>query len=113
MKYIFYGIAAVLGFLGIIFIAGSQGIIMRIVIGIILFAAAGGMIYLSRMQPQVTRTEVTQKVDLSGDVSLQKLTCNACGGQLTKKSLNIKAGAIFVECEYCGTTYQLEEEVKW
>jgi uncharacterized protein with PIN domain len=113
MKIVFYGIAAVLGLLGIIFIAGSQGIIMRMVIGVILFIGAGGMIYLSRMQPQIQRTEITQKIDLSGNVSLQKLKCQACGGELTEKLLQVKAGAIFVECEYCGSTYQLEEDVKW
>jgi hypothetical protein len=25
----------------------------------------------------------------------------------------VRAGAIFVECEHCGATYQFEEEPKW
>jgi len=113
MKIVFYIIAAILGLLGIVFIAGWQGSIMRMVIGIILFIAAGGMIYLSRVQPQIQRTEITQKVDLSGNVALEKMKCRSCGGELSEKSISVKAGAIFIECEYCGSTYQLEEEVKW
>lgn len=111
MKIAFYAIAAVLGFLGFVFIVGSQGILLRIMIGIILFVAAGGMVYLSRLQPQ--HIEMTQKIDLSGDVNLQSLKCQSCGATLTDKSLSVKGGAIFVNCEYCGSTYQLEEEVKW
>lgn len=113
MRFVFYGIAAVLGLLGFIFVVGSQGQLIRIVIGIVLFVAAGGMVYLSRLQPQITKTEITQKVDLSGNVNLQKLTCNSCGAALNEKSIQVKAGAVFVHCEYCGASYQLEEDITW
>lgn len=111
MKIAFTIIAAILGLLGLIFIVGSQGIIARIVIGVVLFVAAGALVYLSRMQPQVQ--EIRQKIDLSGNVNLQSLKCNSCGAALTEKSISVKAGAIFVNCEYCGSSYQLEEDVKW
>ena len=54
-----------------------------------------------------------QKIDLSGDVKLQDLTCRACGGTLGKESVIVKAGAVFVNCQYCGATYQIEEAPKW
>lgn len=110
-KLVFYGLAGVLGLLGIIFVAGSQGQILRIVVGVILFAAAGGLIYLAQQQPQ--KTEVVQRIELGGDVNLQELRCTSCGGVLTDKDLRVEAGAVFVNCSYCGATYQLEEEVKW
>jgi RNase P subunit RPR2 len=115
MKILSYLIAIILGFLGLMFVAGSQGQVIRIVVGIILLGAAAVFIYLTRMRPQVTQTETTlvQKIDLSGDVSLEKMTCDNCGAPLTKNSIEVKAGAIFVNCEHCGATYQIEEEAKW
>ncbi|MFQ5617024.1 MAG: hypothetical protein ACE5GO_11275, partial [Anaerolineales bacterium] len=65
--------------------------------------------------PQITQTQTTvvQKIDLSGDVSLEQMTCNNCGAPLSKNAIDVKAGAIFVNCEHCATSYQIEEEPKW
>jgi hypothetical protein len=115
MKTISYLVAAALGFFGLIFIVGNQGLPARFIVGVILFLAAGVMVYLARMQPQVTQTQVTvkQEIELSGDVELEQMTCNNCGAALSKNSIDIKAGAIFVNCEHCGTSYQIEEAPKW
>lgn len=113
MEIVTYVIAAILGFFGLMFVVGSQGIFLRIVVGIILFVAAGILIYLTRVRP--TKEEVThiQKIDLSGDVSLEQLKCRSCGGALSKEHMEVKAGAIFVDCPYCGASYQIEEAPKW
>jgi hypothetical protein len=112
-------LAGFLGFLGLVFVAGAQGQSMRVVVGVILMIAAlaivalcvGGAIYVKRMRPQ--ETTLIQKIDLSGDVSLQKLRCRSCGGTLSDQSMRVEAGAVLVNCEYCGASYQLEETVKW
>ena len=57
--------------------------------------------------------QVVQKIDLSGDVHAEQMSCQACGGKLTSNNVAVKAGAVFVHCPYCGTEYQLEEEPKW
>ena len=36
-----------------------------------------------------------------------------CGAPLAKESLEVKAGAIFITCAHCGSSYQFEEEPKW
>jgi len=115
MKTISYLVAAALGFFGLVFIVGNQGLVGRWIIGIILLIAAGVMIFLARAQPQVVKTEVTvkQEVELTGDVQLEQMTCNNCGAALSKDSIEVKAGAIFVNCEHCGTSYQIEEAPKW
>ncbi len=113
MKLIAYPLAALIGLLGIVFIAGSQGMVLRIVVGVILLLAAGAIVWMAKMRPAQTTTTVVQKLDLSGDVKLQDLTCRACGGSLSEKSLEVRAGAVFVHCEYCGASYQLEEDPKW
>ncbi len=111
MKIAVYSLAVVLGLVGLVFILGSQGVIARIVVGVVLFGAAAALVWLARMQP--SHTTVVQKIDLSGDVNLQNLTCRQCGGGLGQKSIKVRAGAVFVECEFCGAAYQLEEEPQW
>jgi multisubunit Na+/H+ antiporter MnhC subunit len=111
MKYIIYIIAGLLGMLGLIFVIGAQGQVMRIVVGIVLLGAAGVLVYLSRTRPQ--QTTLVQKLDLSGDVSVESIKCRSCGAPLSKQDINVQAGAVFVHCPYCGSVYQLEEEVKW
>ena len=104
-------LSVVLGLLGALFVIGSQGQIGRIVIGVILIGA--GIVLYSTTRLRAKQTTVVQKIDLTGDISTQEMKCKNCGGTLTSKSITVKAGAIFVVCEYCGSSYQLEEAPKW
>jgi hypothetical protein len=113
VKFIAYPLAVLIGLLGIVFVTGSRGSIRLIIVGVILLLAAGAIVWLAQMRPAQTTTTVVQKIDLSGDVKLQDLTCRSCGGSLSEKSLEVRAGAVFVHCEYCGASYQLEEDPKW
>jgi hypothetical protein len=113
MKIVSYLIAAALAFFGFVFLAGSQGQIMRIIFAIILLAAAGGFVYMARMRPQKHETTIVQKIDLSGDVDLEQIRCQNCNAPLGEDSIRVEAGAVFVNCEYCGASYQFEEKPKW
>ncbi|HOS81007.1 MAG TPA: hypothetical protein PLJ24_12180 [Anaerolineae bacterium] len=113
MELITYIIAAVLAFFGLMFVVGMEGEVIRLVIGLILMAGAGVMIYLTKVRPKHQETTVIQKIDLSGDVSLEQMRCRSCNGALSQDALEVRAGAIFVHCPYCGTTYQIEEAPKW
>lgn len=113
MKIVSYLVAAALAFFGFIFIAGSQGQFLRIIVGVILLGAAAVFVYMTRVKPQPSQTTVVQKIDLSGDVNLEQIQCQNCQGTLDKDSIEVKAGAIFVNCPYCGASYQFEEEPKW
>ena len=113
MKLIAYPLAALLGLLGLVFVVGAQGQIMRIVVGVVLMAAAGALVWMAMQRPKQMTHTVVQKIDLSGDVSLQDMTCRSCGGTLGQESISVRAGAVFVDCQYCGAAYQLEEEPKW
>jgi hypothetical protein len=108
-----YIISALLAVFGLVFLVGSQGMILRFVLGGILLVAAGVLIYIFRSKPKTSQTTIVQKIDLSGDVEIEHLKCNACGGQLGKDSVEVKAGAIFINCAYCHASYQIEEEPKW
>jgi hypothetical protein len=113
MRVVAYGIAILVGFLGTMFLVGSQGQVLRIVVGIVLIMGAIAIFYLSRIQPGTSTATTVQKIDLSGDINLEEIRCQSCNAPLDKDDLEVKAGAIFVECSHCGATYQIEEEPKW
>jgi DNA-directed RNA polymerase subunit RPC12/RpoP len=108
-KIIGYIVAAILIFFGILFIWGAfspEGEVGWIVVGIISVAIGLGII---AQPPQ----EIIQKIDLSGDIEMETLKCQKCGGELQKDSITIKEGAVFISCPYCGSAYQMVEEPKW
>ncbi|MCA9969441.1 MAG: hypothetical protein KC425_04450 [Anaerolineales bacterium] len=113
MKLLSILLAVILVIFGFIFIAGSQGQVIRIVVGVVLLIAGGAFIALDRLRPQPSQTTIVQKIDLSGDVNLESIRCQNCDSPLDKDSIEVKAGAIFVNCPYCGTSYQFEEAPKW
>ena len=87
-----------------------------IVTGLIITALAVGVfVFLRarRAKETATTTEIVQKIDLSGDIELEKMKCQNCSAELDKDSITVKEGAIFVSCPYCGTAYQMVEEPKW
>jgi hypothetical protein len=113
MQLIAYPLAGILAVLGIMFVVGSQGSVMRIVVGVILMGAAAVLILLALLKPRPVETTLIQKVDVSGDVNIEQMKCRSCGGILNKDSISVRAGGIFINCPYCGSAYQLEEAPKW
>jgi hypothetical protein len=113
MEILTYLIAAVIAFFGLMFVVGAQGQIIRFVVGLVLFAAAGVLVYLTRVRPKHEEITHIQKIDLTGDVRLEQMKCQSCQGSLSIENLEVRAGAIFVDCPYCGASYQIEEAPKW
>ena len=110
--------AAILLFFGVLFIlatfsAGSQ--LGWLFIGIILVLIGFGLIWFAQRQKsaEAATQNVTVKIDLPGNVSMDTLKCKSCGGTLTMENIQMVAGAPIVNCPYCLTTYQLTEEPKW
>ncbi len=119
-RIIAYLAAAVLLFFGVLFIwgafspqaAGQGG--GWIFVGLLMVAMGFLLIWLaSRRKAAAGTTQIIQKIDLSGDINLEKLTCRNCGGALTSDNIKMVAGAPVVSCPYCGTSYQLAEQPKW
>ncbi len=116
-KFIAYLAAAILIFFGVLFIWATfspQGQIGWLFVGLVSVGIGFGLIYLaSRRKTPAPGEETTLKIDLPGEVSLEKLQCRNCGGTLTADNIKLVAGAPVVTCPYCGTSYQLNEEPKW
>jgi uncharacterized membrane protein YfcA len=104
-------LSVILALLGLLFVIGFQGQVARLIIGLVLIASGAVLFATTRLRPK--ETTVVQKIDLAGDISTQELKCKNCGSTLTNKSVAVRAGAVFISCESCGTQYQLEEAPKW
>jgi hypothetical protein len=114
-RIIFWFLAIGLGLYGLLMLiaAGQGNTAIRLIIGLVCLAGAGGLVYLARMQPVVVTNVHKMEVDLPGKVDLKSQTCNACGATLDSGSVKVVSGAVQVNCPYCGTSYQLEEAPKW
>ncbi|NSW52223.1 MAG: hypothetical protein HPY85_06950 [Anaerolineae bacterium] len=117
MKVVGFIVAAILIFFGVLFIMGAfsaSGSVGWIFVGIALAGIGLGIIFLAtRKKPGTGTQNVTLNIDLPGDVNLETIKCESCGGALTKNDIKMVAGAPVVTCPYCETTYQLTEEPKW
>jgi len=116
VKILAYIAAAILIFFGVLFVwgafgeGGSPG---WIIVGAISIAAGFGLIWFASKSAKSGTVEVIQKIDLSGDISLETLICEQCGGALSSDNIKMVAGAPVVTCPYCNATYQLSEAPKW
>ena len=118
-KIIGYIVTGILILFGVLFIWGAfspEGEIGWILIGVITVAIGLGVIAFIKFRepkPAQPPQEIIQKIDLSGEIEMETLKCQKCGGELQKDSITVKEGAIFISCPYCGSAYQLVEEPKW
>ncbi len=117
-------VAAIMLIFGFLFILGSgspEGSSSWFGTGMLIMliglAMAGGSFaavsFAKRKEAQSSPTNVTLNVDLPANVSMDMLKCKSCGGVLSAKDITMVAGAPWVTCPYCHTTYQLTEDVKW
>ncbi|OJX41319.1 MAG: hypothetical protein BGO78_00835 [Chloroflexi bacterium 44-23] len=119
MKTISYIAAAILIGFGVLFILSAfspQGQVSSIIVGVILAAIGFVIIYFvtkKAKEAQKQTNNVTLNIDLPGNVALDALKCQSCGGVLTSKDITMVNGAPMVTCPYCHTTYQITEEPKW
>jgi hypothetical protein len=117
-KVIGYIVAGIFIFFGVIFLWSAFGSEVnspgsRILTGIILAGIGMGIIAFVKFREPKPAQEIVQKIDLTGDISVQEIHCQSCGAELESEHISVKAGAIFVSCPYCGSDYQMVEEPKW
>ena len=117
MKTIAYIGAAILIFFGVMFIWGSFGSNPQpawICVGGVSVLIGFGLIWFAQRKAKVEGEQnISVNIDLPGELKLETMQCQACGGAITSKNIEMQAGAPMVVCPYCDTTYQLNEEPKW
>lgn len=118
MKIIAYIGAAILIFFGVLFIWGAfspNGQAGWILVGVISVAIGFVLIFWASRKPAAGAggQNVTLKIDLPSNVSMDTIKCKSCGGALTPENIQMVAGAPVATCPFCKTSYQLTEEPKW
>jgi hypothetical protein len=119
-KLIAYIFAAILIFFGVLFIWATfspEGQIGWLVVGVISVGIGFGLIWYAGRRVGARGVpegdSISLNIDLPGDVNLDTMKCESCGGSLKMENIKMVAGAPVVSCPYCNTTYQLTEEPKW
>jgi RNase P subunit RPR2 len=114
MKATAYVLAGIVGILGLASLMSvSHGhTIRRLTVSIVCFGISTVLVMLARKPVQHTHVH-QMELDVTGDVHLEQITCKQCGAELSSKSVDVAAGAVYVKCEYCGAQYQIEEAPKW
>lgn len=110
--------AAILILFGVLMVIGAtdpaQGQMSWLPVGFVLIVVGLVIVFAVTRKPKpADTTNVTLNVDLPGNVKVDSLKCQSCGGALTPDNIKMVAGAPMVTCPYCHTTYQLTEEPKW
>jgi len=111
----------IIGSLGLLFVIASSSKkeetpFMTLTIGLILCAISTAITYvlIKRRPAVVKKVEITQHVELAGDTDIERLKCQSCGATLNSDSVIVgKDGSVFVNCQYCGSSYQITEKPKW
>jgi hypothetical protein len=108
-------IAALLFLLGLVFLAAGATPLVpgRLVVGGVMILGAVALVIAARLRPAEKVVNVTQQVEVSGDVALEALRCRSCGAGLKPKDMTTKDGAIVVTCPCCSASYQVEEAPTW
>ena len=117
-----YIAAAILILFGVLFILGafspqSDNEWGWLLTGFILVGVGFVLIFIGAkvLQPRVPEQpqQVTLQVDLPGNVSMDTIKCQSCGGTLQAENIQVVNGAPMVTCPYCHTVYQITEQPKW
>jgi Zn finger protein HypA/HybF involved in hydrogenase expression len=96
----------------VVFVIGLAFLITgRMLVGLLLFAVALGLVFLAFRRKETVVVE--QRIEIGGEISPKVLKCRNCGAELNKEALDVRLGAVFISCPYCHSQYQLEEEPKW
>jgi cytochrome c biogenesis protein CcdA len=114
--YIVAGIVIVFSYLFILGAFSPEGSTNWLVVGIIgLIIGFLCIFWGSKLGAKAEKAtqNVTLKVDLPGNVSMDTIKCQACGAPLSPDDIKMVNGAPVVTCHSCGTTYQLTEQPKW
>jgi hypothetical protein len=116
IAFITAGIFIIFAFLFILGAFSPEGSPSWIIVGVVgLVIGFALIIFGTRLRPAEKPGDqvVNLHVDLPGNVGMDTIKCQSCGGPLTSDDIKMVAGAPVVECPHCSTTYQLTEEPKW
>jgi hypothetical protein len=118
-KIIGYVLAAIAILFGVLFLLAAfngQPVSQAtgdLVVAAVLIGIGIVIIVAIKLREPKPKQVIEQKIDLTGDIDTSKLKCKNCGADLDKDSITVVAGAVMINCPYCGSSYQMIEQPKW
>jgi predicted RNA-binding Zn-ribbon protein involved in translation (DUF1610 family) len=111
VRIVAYIIAAVLIFLGLIFMIASNDLgIADFFIGSVFVIIAIVLVIVVR--PKRT-LEVKQTLTVTGPVKVVEVRCPNCGAIVDPTKTEVVDGKPYVTCDHCGDKFELTEEPTW
>jgi len=102
----------ILFFLGIIFAWASSVENTGPRLGVALISIASALIILYVLQ-RSKPVEMVQRVEVSGPIKAQEITCPYCSAPLDLKLMKVVGGVPTIACPYCGRSFEVTEKPKW
>jgi len=109
-KWVLYLSSTCLIILGILFIMASYANSLRLIEGTIFIGIAVLLLYFSREKKTM---EIKQTVTVTGPIKVKEIRCPHCSALLDPEKTKVIDGRPFVNCEYCGNTFEITEEPTW
>jgi hypothetical protein len=107
-----YLAAAFLVFLGVIFLLASVYATSRLLVGTVLTLAGVAVAFLM-WRAGAAPPSVKYEIETPGSLKLDSIKCPNCGAGLDPSKIELRVGAPWVKCVYCGKEFEVAEEPKW
>ncbi|MFQ6131808.1 MAG: hypothetical protein ACE5R4_07205 [Armatimonadota bacterium] len=104
-----YLLSASLGLIGLIFLVGNQGLTHRLLVGTVLLVMALAVGALAMLRPSQPAAPPIPTPPVTPDLAADRPKCRNCRASLPQDAIELREGAIFVNCPSCGTFYRSEE----
>ncbi len=107
-----YILAALLFSIGLLFAWASSVQYTTSRLGVALLSIASSLViiyFLQRSRPE----EIVQRVEVSGSIKAQEITCPHCSAPLDLGLVRARDGVPTIKCPYCGRSFEVVEEPKW
>jgi len=111
-KVLGYSAAAFLVFLGLVFLLASVYVISRLLVGALLTIVGVAIAFLT-WRANIAPTSVKYEIETPGNLKLDSVKCPNCGAGLDPSKMEMRMGAPWVKCVYCGKEFEVTEEPKW
>ncbi|UCG37426.1 MAG: hypothetical protein JSV64_03915 [Candidatus Bathyarchaeota archaeon] len=104
--------AAIVFFFAIIFAIASVYDPSRLAVaGVMFIVGLSIIVFLYFFSSR--RSQLVQRVELSGEMKAVAIQCLNCGASIAPERIKVVNGVPFAACNYCKSTFEITEEPKW
>ncbi len=110
LKIVVYVVAAILLFLGVVFIISTNLGIIYFFEGLTFLAVGILLLIFTREKKPL---EIKQTVAVTGPIKVKEVRCPVCNAVIDPTKVEVVDGKPYVTCNYCNNKFELTEEPTW